>query len=77
MPRLVKDIVATIIFLIAVTGIASFVFHRSITGFWAASGALGIVVGFALRSMILDVFSGIALNVDDAYRIGDWIMVHQ
>ncbi len=76
-PRLVKDIVATVIFLIAVTGIVSFVFERSVTGIWAASGALGIVIGFALRSMILDVFSGIALNVDDAYRIGDWIMVHQ
>ncbi len=76
-PRLVKDIVATVIFLIAVTGIASFVFQRSVTGIWAASGALGIVVGFALRSMILDVFSGIALNVDNAYRIGDWIMIHQ
>ncbi len=76
-PRLVKDIVAAIIFLVAITGIVSFVFGQDVTGIWAASGVLGVVIGFALRSMILDVFSGIALNVDNAYRIGDWIMVHQ
>ena len=76
-PRLVKDIVAAIIFLVAITGIVSFVFGQDVTGIWAASGVIGVVIGFALRSMILDVFSGIALNVDNAYRIGDWIMLHQ
>lgn len=76
-PRLVKDLVAAVIFLVAVTGIVGIVFEQSVTGIWATSGAIGLVIGIALQSMILDVFSGLAMNVDRAFRIGDWIMIHQ
>ena len=31
------------------------------------------VIGFALRNIISDLFSGIALGIDAPYRIGDWI----
>ena len=75
-PRLVKDILALLIFLVALSGIISFVFHQPVTGLWATSGAVGLVVGFALRSMILDVFSGLAFNIDRSYRIGDWVQLH-
>ncbi|MDP6942581.1 MAG: mechanosensitive ion channel family protein [Myxococcota bacterium] len=75
-PRLVKDILAILIFLVALSGIISFVFNQPVTGIWATSGAVGIVVGFALRSMILDVFSGLAVNIDRSYRIGDWVQLH-
>jgi len=75
-PRLLKDVVAAVIYLIAISGIVAFVFQQSVTGIWATSGVIGIVLGFALRSLILDVFTGLAINVDRPYRIGDWIMMH-
>jgi small-conductance mechanosensitive channel/CRP-like cAMP-binding protein len=75
-PRLVKDVVAALIYIIAASGIMAFVFRQSVTGIWATSGAVGIVIGFALRSLILDVFTGLAINVDRPYSIGDWIMLH-
>ncbi|MGB0591813.1 MAG: cyclic nucleotide-binding domain-containing protein [Myxococcota bacterium] len=75
-PRLVKDILALLIFLVALSGIISFVFGQPVTGLWATSGAVGIIVGFALRSMILDIFSGLAFNIDRSYRIGDWVQIH-
>jgi small-conductance mechanosensitive channel len=76
-PRLLRDVVATVIYGIALTGILAFVFQRSVTGVWATSGVIGIVLGFALRSLILDVFTGLAINVDRPYRIGDWVLLHQ
>ncbi|MBC7908736.1 MAG: mechanosensitive ion channel family protein, partial [Rhodospirillaceae bacterium] len=33
------------------------------------------VLGFALRGMIADVFSGIAINMEHPYRIGDWVQL--
>ena len=75
-PRLIKDVVAGLIFLTALSGIVGFVFGLDITGIWATSGALGIVVGFALRSMILDIASGIAVGIDRPYKLGDWIQLH-
>lgn len=75
-PRLLKDVVGAAIYLIAISGILAFVFKQSVTGVWATSGVVGIVLGFALQSLILDVFTGLAINVDRPYRIGDWIMLH-
>jgi len=72
-PRLVKDSVAILVLLIAGAGILGFVFDQSVTGVWATSGALGIVIGLALRSIILDIFSGLAIDVDQSYRIGDYV----
>jgi len=75
-PRLLKDVVGAVIYLIAITGIVAYVFQESVTGIWATSGVVGIVLGFALRSLISDVFTGLAINIDRPYQIGDWIMMH-
>ena len=42
----------------------------------AVTGIIGIVLGFALRNVILDVFTGLAVNIERPYKIGDWIMIH-
>lgn len=75
-PRLIKDVLTIILYLIAVTGIVGIVFKKSVTGFWATSGIVGLILGFALRNIILDVFTGIAINIDRPYKLGDWIKVH-
>lgn len=75
-PRLLTDVTAVIIYMIAFTGILSFVFNQSVTGVWAASGLVGIVLGLALQNIILDLFIGIATNIERPYRIGDFIAVH-
>ena len=76
-PRLLKDVLSAIIFLTAITGIVGVVFKLPVTGLWATSGVVGLVVGLALQSMIADVFSGIAINLDRPFAIGDWIRLHQ
>jgi small-conductance mechanosensitive channel/CRP-like cAMP-binding protein len=75
-PRLLKDITGITVFAIAITAIVSLVFKQSVTGVWATSGVVGIVLGFALRPMILDVFTGLAMNVDRSFVIGDWVKIH-
>ncbi len=76
-PRLLKDVVGALVFLVAITGIIGGVFNLPVSGIWATSGVVGLVVGLAVQSMISDVFSGIAINVDRPFRIGDWVQLHQ
>jgi small-conductance mechanosensitive channel/CRP-like cAMP-binding protein len=74
-PRLLKDLVRLIVVAIAVGVIISVVFEKSITGFLAASGMVGLVLGFALQHMIADFFSGIALNLERSFAIGDRVKI--
>jgi hypothetical protein len=55
-PRLLQDFVRLRVIMVALGAIISEVFEASISGFLAASGVAGLVLGFALRSMIADFF---------------------
>jgi branched-chain amino acid transport system substrate-binding protein len=72
-PHLLKDVGAFIIFAIAACGMVHYVFDKSLTGFLATGGVIGLVLGMALQSVILDAFTGIVLNIERPYSIGDWI----
>ena len=75
-PKLLKDVVAVVVFGLAASGILGVVFDFDVTGIWATSGVLTVVIGFAIQSMIADVFSGIALNIDRPFKIGEWVTLH-
>lgn len=74
-PRLVQDMARVILFGGAVLAILAFVFRLPVGGVLATSGVVVAVLGFALRGIITDVFSGIALNMEHPYRIGDWVQL--
>lgn len=75
-PRLIIQLGGVVIFLLAISGILRFVFGESVTAIWAASGAIGIVIGFALQQLILDTFSGLAIHLERPFKVGDWINCH-
>jgi small-conductance mechanosensitive channel/CRP-like cAMP-binding protein len=72
-PMLLQHTVNILILALAVAGIAHSVFNAPLTGFWATSSIFGIVLGIALRGIIADFFSGIALELDPPFRIGDYV----
>ncbi len=74
-PRLLNDLMTGLLFALAVLAIIAFVFRLPITGLIATSGVLVAILGFALRDIISDIFSGLAVNFETPYRIGDWIEV--
>lgn len=76
-PTLLINLSNVCIFAISVAGILGHVFEMSLTGFWTTSSVFGLIIGFALRNMILDLFTGLAVNIDRPYQIGDWIEVQQ
>ena len=76
-PRLPRDLSAMVLFSVAVLAIISTVFQRDITSMLAASGVFGVIVGLALRTVILDLFMGLAIHIERPFKIGDWLMIHQ
>ena len=72
-PMLLQHTVNILIIALAVAGIAHSVFNAPLTGFWATSSIFGIVLGIALRGIIADFFSGIALELDPPFRIGEYV----
>lgn len=72
-PRLLTDLLRAALFAAATVTILVLVLEQPATGLVTVSSVLIAVVGFALRNVISDIFSGIALGVDHPYAIGNWI----
>lgn len=74
-PRLLMQLTGFAIFAMAAISIATNVFGFSLTGVIATSSVIGLVVGFAVKSLISDTFSGIALNLDRGVAVGDFVQI--
>ncbi|WP_240046922.1 mechanosensitive ion channel family protein [Paracraurococcus ruber] len=72
-PRLLSDLVRALLFAGAAAAIVTQVLGQPALGLVTTSSVAVAVIGFALRNIISDLFSGLALGVDAPYRIGDWI----
>ena len=73
--QLAQDLIAALIYLAAAFAIVAYVFDLPLKGLLATSGVLAIVIGLALQSSLGDVFSGVVLNIERPYRVGDWIIL--
>ena len=74
-PGIVRRFSTLIVFGFAGCGIIAFVLKQPITSLLAASGLVGMVVGLAIQANIANVFSGIVLNIERPFKIGDSIQI--
>jgi len=75
-PALIEDILTIALLALGASIGLFFEAGVSFTGLLAASGATAIVLGIALQAVINDVFSGLSLNFDGSYAIGDWLTIY-
>jgi small-conductance mechanosensitive channel len=69
----VKDVLVIILYIAGIVLIAKYYFHVELTVVAASSAVITVVAGFALQDILGDLFSGIALNLEESLRAGDWI----
>lgn len=74
-PNVMKAIVSILMLAMALAGIIAVVFNQSLTSLLATSGVLAMIVGLAIQNNISNVFSGIILNVERPFRVGDFIKI--
>jgi len=77
--RIVPDIVVSfvnfVILLLTFFGIIAFVFDQKITSLLATSGVFAMIIGLAIQINISNIFSGIAINIETPFKIGDWVKI--
>ena len=74
-PNVIRGFGATVIYIFAVLGITAFVFGQQLTSLLATSGVLAMIIGLAIQANIANVFSGIVLNLERPFQVGDFIKV--
>ncbi|MBI6628822.1 mechanosensitive ion channel family protein [Pontibaca salina] len=72
-PRLLKDLIAVILFFVAFAATGALFMGQGAVGALAGSGLVIAMLGFAIRNVVADTLSGIALGIEGPFRIGDWI----
>jgi potassium-dependent mechanosensitive channel len=74
-PTVVRRFLNFIIYLLTFFGIIAFVYDQRITSLLATSGMVAMIIGLAIQVNISNVFSGIAINIERPFRVGDWIKI--
>lgn len=74
-PKLLIEITNAVIWFSIALVVAAFVFDLPVTGFVTASGVVVAVIGFAIRDLIADVFTGIFMGLEKPINVGDWVQL--
>jgi small-conductance mechanosensitive channel/CRP-like cAMP-binding protein len=74
-PRLLIQLTNVLIYATVALTMAATLFQIPLTGAIATSSVIGLVIGFAVKSLISDTFSGIALNLDSGFGINDFVQI--
>jgi small-conductance mechanosensitive channel len=75
-PPLIGSLVSGTVIFIGICAIVGLVFKRDITALVATGGASLMILGIALRDVMLALFTGIILNVEKPFRVGDMVRIN-
>ncbi|MBT8419373.1 MAG: mechanosensitive ion channel, partial [Gammaproteobacteria bacterium] len=74
-PNVIRMFARSVIYLFAIFGIIAFVYDQKLTSLLATGGLLTMIIGLAVQSNIANVFSGIVVNIERPFKVGDWVGV--
>ena len=76
-PKFLRELVALVIFLVALLLVLSIGYHAQsqLTWLLSGSGVVAIVFGFATQNMLGGVIAGMSLQISKPYKVGDWLQV--
>lgn len=72
-PRLLKDLVNLLAYIIIFLIITNILLHWNITPVLATSAVVTLILGLALQDTLGNFFSGLAIHFEPPFQIGDWI----
>src|SRR5512135_47732 len=76
-PRLVVDLFNVIVLLIVALLVLSRVFGADLSGLLVTSTVLSAVIGLSLQDILSNVIAGLALQIEQTFKVGDWLQVNQ
>ncbi|MGZ3787799.1 MAG: mechanosensitive ion channel family protein [Bacteriovorax sp.] len=75
-PRLIANMFTLVFSLVIVSWLAADVFGFHLAAVLATSAVFSLVLGLALQDTLGNLFSGVALQIDRPFAIGDWVEIH-
>ncbi|HEX6087815.1 MAG TPA: mechanosensitive ion channel family protein [Thermoanaerobaculia bacterium] len=72
-PVLLREIVSIVLFAVLLAWSISTIFETRVTAFLAGTTVVAAVLGLALQDTLGNLFSGIALHLEDSFEVGDVI----
>lgn len=72
-PVLLREIVSIVLFAVLLAWAVSTIFETRVTAFLAGTTVVAAVLGLALQDTLGNLFSGIALHLEDSFEVGDVI----
>jgi small-conductance mechanosensitive channel/CRP-like cAMP-binding protein len=76
-PHFLREVVALVIFLIALLVVLSVGYHAEgeLKTLLAGSGIAAIIIGFAGQNLFGGIIAGMSLQINRPYKVGDWLQV--
>jgi MscS family membrane protein len=74
---LLEGVIPVAILVAGVSAILQFCFGLNLTGAWVTLGGGAFVIGFAVRDILANFFSGIVLLLDSPFQFGDVIRIEK
>lgn len=75
-PRLIVNLLTVIVSIVVVTYLASEILAIHLTTMLATSAVFSLVLGLALQDTLGNLFSGVAMQIGQPYKIGDWVEIN-
>jgi len=75
LPDLVRRFLGFLVYTLTIFFVIAFVFDQKITSLLATSGVLAMIIGLAIQINISNIFSGIVINLERPFRIGDFVKI--
>lgn len=75
-PKLIANMFTFVFTLVIGNLIASSIFGIHLGALLATSAVFSLVLGLALQDTLGNLFSGVSLQIESPFKIGDWIEVH-
>jgi small-conductance mechanosensitive channel/CRP-like cAMP-binding protein len=75
-PVLLRQVSDLLVYFAGLLLVVRIVFDESIVAFVTALSALGVVAAFGVRGLVSDIATGLAINLESPFQIGDWVMIY-
>lgn len=74
-PRITKDVILAILYVLVALIILKQKAKVDVASLLTTSAVISIVIGLALQDTLGNLFSGLALQLEKPYQIGDWVAI--
>ncbi|HEU4463639.1 MAG TPA: mechanosensitive ion channel domain-containing protein, partial [Gemmatimonadota bacterium] len=72
-PNILRDVTIMVLFFVGVMLILIYQTDLDVAGLFTTSAVLSVIIGLALQDTLGNVFSGLSLQTERSFKVGDWV----